>query len=44
MLVMPSGKERTESEWRALLQDGGFALEGVVQSALGQSVVEARPA
>lgn len=42
MLVMLGGRERSESEWRALLADGGFALDRVVLSGPG-TIVEATP-
>jgi hypothetical protein len=43
MLVLLGGKERTESEWRALLQQGGFEL---LDTATGPatSLIEASPA
>jgi len=45
MLVMPGGQERTEDEWRSILEQGGFRLETVVEamveSAGGQSVIVA---
>ena len=30
MLVGTRGRERTEAEWRALLERGGFALQQIV--------------
>ena len=41
MMVNTGGKERTTSEWRALLEAGGFQLRGTVDIGLGWSVVEA---
>ena len=44
MLVMASGRERTEREYRALLQAGGFALARVIPTSAGSSIIEATPA
>ena len=43
MLVLPGGCERTEVEWRALLDAGGFQLERVVPTASGLCVIEGVP-
>ena len=42
MLVMLTGRERTEPEWRELLAAGGFALRGVT-AGLRASLLEAVP-
>jgi hypothetical protein len=44
MLVSAGGRERTESEWRALLTDGGFELRHVHPAGTTSAVIEARPA
>jgi hypothetical protein len=41
MLVMPGGQERTEAEYAALLDKGGFHLTRVVPTRSAASVVEA---
>jgi hypothetical protein len=41
MLVLPGGRERTEEEYRRLLNSGGFHLTRVVTTKSGQSVIEA---
>ena len=43
MLVMLTGRERTEAEWRALLAAGGFTLRRVL-SRVRSSMLEAAPA
>jgi hypothetical protein len=43
MLVSAGGRERTESEWRALLAAGGFKLHQVHPAGLA-AVIEAGPA
>lgn len=43
MLLMPGGRERSEEEYRALLQAGGFELTRVVPTQSQISVIEARP-
>jgi hypothetical protein len=43
MLVGPGGCQRTEGEFRALLQGAGFALTQIIPTALGFSVLEAAP-
>jgi hypothetical protein len=44
MLVGPGGQERTEQEYRALLDKAKFRLHRVVPTASAVSVVEAVPA
>jgi O-methyltransferase domain/Dimerisation domain len=44
MLVGPGGRERTESEYQALLDQAGFRLTRVVPTASPVSVIEAVPA
>lgn len=44
MLVMASGRERTEDEYRALLQAGASAMTRVIPTPSGSSIVEATPA
>lgn len=44
MLVMPGGRERTEPEWRALLDAGGFSLETIRPIPGTWEVVVARAA
>jgi hypothetical protein len=44
MLVSAGGRERTESEWRTLLADGGFALHQVHPAGPTSAVIEACPA
>ena len=44
MLVIPCGKERTEQEYRELLERGGFHLERIVPTSTDISVIEAHPA
>jgi SAM-dependent methyltransferase len=41
MLVLLTGRERTESEYRALLAAGGFKIERVIPTHTGFSVIEA---
>jgi hypothetical protein len=43
MLVLTGGRERTEAEYRALLEAGGFALTRVVSTGSPMSILEARP-
>lgn len=44
MLVTAGGRERTESEFRALLQETGFAVESVARGAAGPlAVIKAVP-
>ncbi len=42
MLALLGGKERTETEWRALLREGGFELKGITPGPAG-SLLEAAP-
>jgi hypothetical protein len=44
MLVMPGGRERTATEWAALLQAGGFALAEIRPIPGTWQVLVARPA
>jgi hypothetical protein len=44
MLMMPGGRERTESEFRALFASAGFELTRVVPTRSPLSVIEARVA
>ncbi len=41
MLMFPGGRERTESEWRALLGKAGFAITRIVPTKMAESVLEA---
>jgi hypothetical protein len=42
MMVLTSGRERTESELRSLLQEAGFSMVQVIRAA-GVSIIESRP-
>jgi SAM-dependent methyltransferase len=42
MMVLTSGRERTESEFRSLLREAGFSLVRVIPTA-GPSILESRP-
>jgi len=44
MMVLSTGKERTLSEYEALLEAAGFKLDRVTENPQGQSVAEAVPA
>jgi hypothetical protein len=44
MLALPGGQERTEAEYRALLDKAGFRMTWVVSTESAVSVVEAFPA
>ena len=44
MLTLPGGKERTESEWRTLLESGGFRLTRVIEMKSALCVIEAQRA
>jgi O-methyltransferase domain/Dimerisation domain len=44
MLVMTGGRERTESEYRTLLERGGFRLRRVTSAHPMASIIEAMPA
>jgi SAM-dependent methyltransferase len=42
MLAMVGGRERTETEWRSLLEEGGFTLDRIVSGSTGvMSAIEA---
>jgi hypothetical protein len=43
MLIMTGGEERTESEWRSLLQSSGFALTRIYKKEGQFDLIEARP-
>ena len=43
MLTLPGGQERTDAEYRALLDKAGFRLKQVVPTESAVSVVEAIP-
>ncbi len=43
MLIMTGGEERTESEWRRLLQSTGFALTKVYKKEGQLDLIEAKP-
>jgi hypothetical protein len=43
MLIFPGGRERTETEWRRLLEKADFVLTKVVPTNAGDSVIEAVP-
>jgi hypothetical protein len=42
MMVLTSGRERTESEFRSLLQEAGFSMVEVIRAA-GVSMIESLP-
>jgi len=42
MMVLTGGRERTESEFQSLLQEGGFSMVQVIREA-GVSIIESRP-
>jgi hypothetical protein len=44
MLVLPGGRERTEQEWKELLQASGFRLEKVIPTPIAQCIIEGVPA
>ncbi len=44
MLVMTGGRERTEEQYRALLEAGGFRLTRIIPTASPKSIIEAVPA
>jgi ubiquinone/menaquinone biosynthesis C-methylase UbiE len=44
MLVMAGGRERTESEYRALLERSGLRLDRIIDTGTAVSVLEATPA
>jgi len=43
MLIMTGGEERTESEWKNLLQSAGFALTRVYKKEGQFDLIEAKP-
>lgn len=43
MLVLPGGREHTRPEWEELLRKANFALERILPTAVGVSLIEARP-
>ena len=44
MQVMLAGKERTENEFRALLNKAGFKLSGIVSTKAPVKIIEAEQA
>ena len=42
MMVLTSGRERTESEFRCVLQEAGFSMVQVIRAG-GVSIIESRP-
>lgn len=42
MLVFPSGRERTEQEWRDLFAKAGLRITRIVPTAVPESLIEAR--
>jgi hypothetical protein len=43
MLTFPGGSERTEEEYRVLLEHAGFQLSSITPTSSVISVVEGRP-
>jgi hypothetical protein len=43
MLAVTGGRERSESEWKTLLEAAGFHLTGVYPVGSDVGIVEARP-
>jgi hypothetical protein len=43
MLVMTGGMERTENEYRALLEAAGFRMQAIIPTGIGSSIIEAVP-
>lgn len=43
MLMLPGGRERTEAEFRALLEKAGFSLTRVVRTQSPNTIIEAVP-
>lgn len=43
MMIMTGGRERTESEWRALFAAGGFRLTRIIQTQSPVSIIEGVP-
>jgi len=44
MMIMTGGRERTEAEWRSLLESTGFRLSRVVPTESLVGVIESAPA
>ncbi|XP_041003411.1 desmethylxanthohumol 6'-O-methyltransferase-like [Juglans microcarpa x Juglans regia] len=44
MTVAPSGKERTELDWKKLLEEGGFPHHKIIKIPVFLSIIEAHPA
>jgi hypothetical protein len=44
MLLIPGGKERTESEYRSLFGSAGFVLTRIVPTQMEISIIEGKPA
>jgi hypothetical protein len=44
MLVMTGGRERTEKEWRTLLEKAGYKIERIIPTESFLSIIEAIPA
>jgi len=44
MLLVPGGQERSEDEYRVLLEKAGFRLTRVVPTRTSASIIEAVPA
>jgi hypothetical protein len=44
MLVMTGGRERTEKEWRTLLEKAGYTIERIIPTESFLSIIEAVPA
>jgi hypothetical protein len=42
MMVLTSGRERTESEFRSLLEEAGFSMVQVIRT-MRASIIESRP-
>lgn len=42
-LLMPGGRERTEEEYRKLLEAAGFELTNVIQTQSSLSIIESKP-
>ena len=43
IVYTPGGKERTESEWKYILNEGGFARYNIIKIPAFQSIIEAFP-
>jgi hypothetical protein len=43
MLVSPGGQERTEAEYRALLDEAGFRLERIIPTGTPIKILESVP-